>query len=577
LNRLVAQKFADVFDTHDHDDNPYNDLSIPIVPTFGNNDILPHNIFDSGPNLWTNTYLDIWREFIPEEQRHQFAQGGWFSVEVIPRQLVVFSLNSLYFFDNNAAVDGCSLKSEPGYRQLNWLRIQLQFARERGMKAMIIGHVPPARTSGKSSWDETCWQKYTLWQRQYRDVIVGNFYGHMNYDHFMLQDFNDIDPSLDEGYGIEEPSTDSTDDIEVASASSYFTDLRRSWSKLPNKPSSMSSSSLNDSDDGLDALQDMSDDARPAWEVAALRKDRKDKTSRKGKKDKKGEQERERKQAKKYLDAIGGEYAQRFSLSHVAPSVVPNYFPTIRVYEYNVTGLGQRHLGAYDNAVVEEEDSDEYKIEKKKDNKRKRKFTIPKPPSKSAPPGPAYSPQPLTLLGYTQYYANLTYINNDFHSSSSDVLESSSEQDLDGQKWNEGKHGKHNGKKPKSDAEPRPNKFEYQVLYNTTSDEIYKLKDMTVRSYLELAKRIGKKGKKSKKHKKVSVSEQPEALDEDFEEVDDLDDVETEGNGKKGKKDKKKKKKHQKGRKVNKVWLTFLKRAFSGAVNTEQLRQQFDL
>jgi len=570
LNRLVAQKFEEVFDTRDHDDNPYNDLSIPIIPTFGNNDILPHNIFDAGPNLWTSTYLDIWRKFIPEEQRHQFAQGGWFSVDVIPRKLVVFSLNSLYFFDNNAAVDGCSLKSEPGYRQLNWLRIQLQFARERGMKAMIIGHVPPARTYGKSSWDETCWQKYTLWQRQYRDVIVGNFYGHMNYDHFMLQDFHEIDSSLDDGYGIEEPSTNAADDIEVASVTSYFSDLRKSWANLPTKPRSMSTYDFDDSNDGLDALQDMSDDARPIWEVNALRKGKKDKTGRKGKKDKKSRKERDKKKAKKYLEAIGGEYAEMFSLSIVAPSVVPNYFPTIRIYEYNVTGLEHTPFDARDDVVAEEEDPDEYKIEKKKDkSRRKRKFTIPKPPSKSAPPGPAYSPQPLTLLGYTQYYANLTYINNDFPPDNA----SESDQDLDAQKWNEGKHGKHNGKKPKSDAKPSPNKFEYQVLYNTTSDEIYKLKDMTVRSYLELAKRIGKKVKKSKKH---SLAEELVSLDEeasDEVEQDGLDDVEAK---KTGKKDKKKKKQH-KGHEVNKVWLTFLKRAFSGAVNTEQLRQQFEL
>jgi len=337
----------------------------------------------------------------------------------------------------------------------------------------------------------------------------------------------------------------------------------------------MATFSSEESVDGFDVLQDMSDDARPAWEVAALRKGSKDKTGRKGKKDKKSKKEKERKQARKYLDAIGGEYAQRFSLSHVAPSVVPNYFPTIRVYEYNVTGLGQKSLDSHHNAVIEEEDPDEYKIEKKKDNKRKRKFVVPRPPSKSAPPGPAYSPQPLTLLGYTQYYANLTYINNDFESSPAGDLESGSRREIGVQKWNEGKHGKHNGKKPKPDSKPRPNKFEYQVLYNTTSDEIYKLKDMTVRSYLELAKRIGKKGKKSKKSKKSSVAEQPEDHIQDLQDDDDAsDDLNTEG---KGKKDKKKKKKHHKGREVNKVWLTFLKRAFSGAVDNEQLRQQFDL
>ena len=98
LNEFMVQKFVDVFgktDGDDDDDDPSNDLSVPVIPTFGNNDILPHNIFDKGPNRWTKTYLGIWQKFIPEAQRHQFDQGGWFNVEVIPNKLVVFSLNSL--------------------------------------------------------------------------------------------------------------------------------------------------------------------------------------------------------------------------------------------------------------------------------------------------------------------------------------------------------------------------------------------------------------------------------------------------------------------------------------------------
>ena len=75
-------------------------------------------------------------------------------------------------------VDGCANKHEPGYEHMEWLRIQLQILRERGMKAILIGHVPPARTDSKESWDETCWQKFTLWERQYRDIIVGSLFGH---------------------------------------------------------------------------------------------------------------------------------------------------------------------------------------------------------------------------------------------------------------------------------------------------------------------------------------------------------------------------------------------------------------
>jgi endopolyphosphatase len=96
-NQLIVSKFAEVFGKGDDDDrDPTNDYVVPIVPTFGNNDIMPHNIFLKGPNKWTMKYLDIWRDFIPEAQRHSFQQGGWFSVEVIPNQLAIFSMNTLY-------------------------------------------------------------------------------------------------------------------------------------------------------------------------------------------------------------------------------------------------------------------------------------------------------------------------------------------------------------------------------------------------------------------------------------------------------------------------------------------------
>jgi hypothetical protein len=38
---------------------------------------------------------------------------------------------------------------------MEWLSAQLNFMRERNMKAILIGHVPPAWTSQKKSWDET--------------------------------------------------------------------------------------------------------------------------------------------------------------------------------------------------------------------------------------------------------------------------------------------------------------------------------------------------------------------------------------------------------------------------------------
>lgn len=97
LNRFLVEKFVEVLGKPDNinDTDPTNDLIVPVIPTIGNNDILPHNVLAPGPNYWTRAYTDMWRNFIPEEQRHAFERGGWFYVEVIPNKLAVFSLNTM--------------------------------------------------------------------------------------------------------------------------------------------------------------------------------------------------------------------------------------------------------------------------------------------------------------------------------------------------------------------------------------------------------------------------------------------------------------------------------------------------
>ncbi|KAJ1331318.1 endopolyphosphatase [Microdochium nivale] len=570
-NRQIADSFSAAFsDKHG--------LSIPIVPTFGNNDIYPHNILMPGPNDVLRSYTDIWRDFIPEAQRHSFEFGGWFYVEVIPSKLAVFSLNTMYFFDRNAGIDDCAKPSEPGYKHFEWLRIQLQFMRDRGMKAILMGHVPPARTASKQLWDETCWQKYTLWLQQYRDVIVGSVYGHMNIDHFLLQDSKDLDFSIT-GAGSGKMSSRRApleDDMSISSGADYLVDLRNLWAQLP-KPAAFK--------DSVDML---------------------------GKKKKKNKHKK---------DKLGGPWAERYQLSLVSPSIVPNYFPSIRIIEYNITGLESAvtwvdHMrGLSASSLSNEEGEAEEKIPeeqseevlelrdlsegavdaegKKKKKHRKPKnpsFVVPEPPSKSAGPGPAYSPQPLTFTGFTQYYANLTRINNDIAPNSyhEEELELDGA-DVDLSKWNPGKH---HGKKPKHDK-PSPNEFAYEVEYDTFNDKIYKLKDLTVRSFVELAHTIGQASAKAKtgvrgiddeedddnerdgdneddeEDESDSKEDDEDGIDDDVEsDDDDKNEAESHTTGKKDKKGKGKKGK----KKARKVWLHFAKHAFVSTRSAKQLK-----
>ncbi|KAL2818297.1 Metallo-dependent phosphatase-like protein [Aspergillus granulosus] len=501
LNEILAAKFIDVFE----DKETPRGLSIPIIPTIGNNDIMPHNIFKEGPNRWTREFMEVWARFIPEHQRHTFEEGGWFLAEVIPNKLAAISLNTMYFFESNSIVDGCAAKSEPGYEHMEWLRIQLELLRERNMKAILIGHVPPARAGSKRNWDESCWQKYTLFLNRFRDIVIGSIYGHMNIDHFMLQDGHSVD--------ILAASENSQDDPDflVQSRSSYLTSLRENWAEMPSPPADMSS------------FESWSDTELGAASGALGKKER------------------------RFLDKIGGPWAERYSVSLVSPSVVPNYFPTLRVIEYNTTGLEGVTVWAespYSDDSIEsvtlDSDTDELdeQVAKKKKGKKNKKnkkkkphFKVPDHPSPTAPPGPAYSDQTMSWLGYTQYYANLTMIYDETHEDNTDPADLNL----------------------------------YAVEYDTRTDKIYKMKDLTVRSYFELAKRISNKNPR-KKDALVETIESSSSSAFTSEGEEPSEEGTTLANGKKNKKKKNKdKKKH------NRVWRTFLQRAFVGFLSDDEL------
>lgn len=467
-DELIPRTAAEIADTNtqlaDAFREAFADKGVPVVPTLGNNDILPHNILLGGPNKWLQTYGRVWHHFIPEAQRHGFQRGGWFTVDVIPGKLAVVSLNTLYFFERNSGVDGCAEKSEPGWEQMEWLGIQLGFMREKGVKAILMGHVPPARTGGKKLWDESCWGRYVVWVERYRDVVVGGAWGHMNIDHFLLQKGKKgvkalggvPDGEVVEGWDI----GNMWGDIAIASVDEYLQELRDGFAKVP---------------DPKEALEGEME----------------------------GESKRDKKKRKRALKRMGGEWAEKYQVSLVSPSVVPNYFPSLRVVEYNISGLDgvvgeveeptatSWRLPGEDDDEDEDEDEEEadpHTAGKKHKKKKKKKhgkpkhpdLKIPPPPPRGSPPGPAYSPQPLSWTGYTQYFANLTAIAE--AEAAADFDESV---DVEG---GTGKGGKGGKDKPKGGG-----KFKYEIEYTTFNDSKgFALPDLTVRSFLGLASRIGR-------------------------------------------------------------------------------------
>ena len=164
----------------------------PIVPNFGNNDVALHNIMPRGPSKELEAFLSVWKNHIPGDQHEAFREGGYFAKDIVPDRLGVISINTLYFYDSNKAVDGCPKRrrrdrrrdADIGTLQLEWMTERLLEFRRRNMQVHIIGHVPP--TAG--NYFVRCFDVYTELVLRFQDTIVGQHFGHMNLDMFFIQE-----------------------------------------------------------------------------------------------------------------------------------------------------------------------------------------------------------------------------------------------------------------------------------------------------------------------------------------------------------------------------------------------------
>lgn len=365
------------------DPNAPDELQLKLIPSLGNNDVYPHNLFSTGPTLQTREMFRIWQDYIPQSQLHTFNKGAYFFQEIIPGQLAVLSLNTLYLFQSNPLVDNCDSRKQPGYQLFEWLGSVLKELRVRNMKVWLTGHVPPST----KNYDESCLRKHIVWAYEYRDVIIGGLYGHMNIDHF----------------------------IPLDSVAAYKSIKKsRKGGKKKNRSFTADESQDHDSDSGSDCddldgvfapLQGFDDEIAhirggvPQNKVAYLDSVRE--TWYAGIKGKK-------------KSGVAGE---RYSIAHVSPSVVPTFNPGFRIWEYNTSGLADLinskgvQFASWDSFfaglnVMLESRSHEVKITKKTDK------TFPPKMPKGTPLGPAYVPQLFTPNRYVSYYLDLALVNN---------------------------------------------------------------------------------------------------------------------------------------------------------------------
>lgn len=438
MNELIAGRMETLFGSQESDDP--REFDVNVIPSLGNNDVFPHNMFSLGPTLQTREVYNIWNNFIPQEQRRFFGIGASFLTEVIPGKLAVLSINTLYLFKANPLVDNCNSRKEPGYTLLVWLGNTLQEFRKRGMKVWLTGHVPPLEKNFESS----CYNKFTLWTHEYRDIIIGGLYGHMNVDHFIPVDgkkarrninipknvFNNKDTAENE---------DDADEIFLQHA-----DPGREVRLMGAKPVNKETYMKGVRDKIYKKVHDKL--ASVKAENAA------------------------RRNGPRTVDDI----YERYSIVNIAGSIIPTFNPSFRVWEYNITDLDinkeQQQFVPWDEffSTLEKEiqDSDDMQdidnsmlVAKKKKRVDK---TIPKKMPKNASLGPAYTPQLFTPTKFIQYYADLKNINKNYYK----LIEAG-----------------------ETEQESAEKAFGFHVEY-TSEDEPYSMKSLLVKDYLELASNL---------------------------------------------------------------------------------------
>jgi len=90
-----------------------------------------------------------------------------------------------------AVVSGCAYKepNDPGNLQFDWLEVQLDMYRKRGMQVWVSGHVPPS----SGNYFPECYVRYVELALRFQDTILGHLFGHMNADHFFFLEGIDLE------------------------------------------------------------------------------------------------------------------------------------------------------------------------------------------------------------------------------------------------------------------------------------------------------------------------------------------------------------------------------------------------
>lgn len=157
--------------------------NIPIVPSVGNNDVVPDYYLDlEEPDEMLKMVTGGLGHLLGNDTAN-FLKGGYYARKVSSR-LTILSLNTILYSTNHQPP---STQKDP-LGQFLWLVQQLRQASQSNTTVYIMGHIPPTVGSycHTQLWQEHYLDRYYAIVGQFSHVVKGQLFGHLHSDEFRV-------------------------------------------------------------------------------------------------------------------------------------------------------------------------------------------------------------------------------------------------------------------------------------------------------------------------------------------------------------------------------------------------------
>jgi len=161
--------------------------NIPVFPIIGNHDTFPVDQFNRKPMdfvhyddfTWLlNGLVSAWSTWLPGDALETLQTGGYYSALAAPG-LRVIGLNTQWGDNLNFYL---LLEENQQQTQFDWLSQTLQSSATNGEKVILIGHIP---SGGSILSNYTTYAiDYVKLVNKFKNIIVGQFFGHTHDDQF---------------------------------------------------------------------------------------------------------------------------------------------------------------------------------------------------------------------------------------------------------------------------------------------------------------------------------------------------------------------------------------------------------